>query len=67
MQSSEKQVQNFDKNTEIKYPNGDKAFVGCENGSVLELSMILKTTVHDSGKILKGRIIAMATTPDNKS
>ena len=58
-------VQNSDKNTEIKYPDGEKLFVGCFGGNLLEFSMIEKKTVHKS-KIL-GRIISMAKTFDNKS
>ena len=60
------QVQNFDKNTDIKYPNGSRLFFGCGDGSVQEFSMISETTVHDHGKILS-RIVSMAKTSDNKS
>ena len=61
------QVQNSDKNTEIKYPDCIKLFVGCGDGSVKEFSMISETSVYDSDKILDNYIISMAKTFDNKS
>lgn len=56
MPSSKKQNINFNKNTEIKYPNNDNMFEGCSNGSLLELPMISKTIIYDYGQILKSEI-----------
>ena len=68
MQSKiDKQVQNSDKNKEIKYPDGFKLFFGCQCGSVQEFSMISETSVHDAGKILGYSISSMAKTFDNRS
>ena len=61
------QVQNSDKNTEIKYPESNRLFIGCNNGSVKEFSIVLKKIVHDHGQILYDDINPMAKTPDNKS
>ena len=67
MQSKiDKQVQNSDKNTEIKYPKGDKVFGGLNQGSVIEFSMISETIVHDFGGFSESRIASMAKTFDNK-
>ena len=60
----EKQVQNSDKNTDIKYD--DSKIIASTYDSVLEVSMSGKTIVHDQ-KILGFNINSMAKTPDNKS
>ena len=60
------QVQNSDKNTEIKYPKGDKLFAGCTNGWLVEFSMIEEITYY-FGKILENEFSSMSKTPDNKS
>ena len=65
--SSKKQVQTSDKNTEIKYPEGDRLFCGCDNGSIVEFSIAEKKPVYDHGQILVYNITSMAKTPDNKS
>ena len=67
MKSSKKHVLNSEKNTETKYPKGDKAFVGCYDGCLLEFSMISKTIVYDYGKICVDFVCSMAKTFDNKS
>ena len=59
-------IKNSDKNTEIKCLESDKLFVGCDNGYLIEFSMIEKTA-HDLGKILDRKIHSIAKTPDNKS
>ena len=61
-----KQVQNSDKNTEIKYLDCGKIFVGYGRGSVREFSFIENKTVHEQ-KILEYDISSMAKTSDNKS
>ena len=62
-----KQAQNSDKNTETKSLGFDKMFVGCQDGSVLEFSMISKKIEHNFGKILNHPICSMAKTFDSKS
>ena len=61
------QVQNSDKNTEIKYPKGDKMFVAYGDKYLQEFSMIEKKPVHEFGQILDGIIYSMAKTSYNKS
>ena len=62
-----RQVQSSDKNTKIKYPEGDKLFVGYTDGCLLEISMIEEEHIHDHGKILDNAFSLMAKTNDNKS
>ena len=61
------QVQDSDKNTEIKYHEGDKVFLGYYDGSVVEFSLIENKIVYDFGICLDGYITSMAKTLDNKS
>ena len=56
----------YDKDMDIKYPEGDKLLFGCECGSLLEFSMIEKKTVNDLGKISNISPVSMAKTLDNK-
>ena len=58
------QVQNSDKNTEIKFPQRGNLFIRCWEGYVVEFSKDGKTTVHDFNY---KQIESIATTPDNKS
>ena len=58
---------NIDKNTEMKCHEGDRLFVGCYDGSVLELSMNQNNIVNELVEILYGMITSMAKTYDNKS
>ena len=55
------------KNMVIKYPEGDRVFVGCYDGYMLGFSMIEKKIVCDLGKIIANAIILMTKTLDNKS
>ena len=61
------QVQKSDKNTEIRFLNGDKMFYGDGSGRLREVSLIENKTVHDYGNIFNYIITSMAKTPDNKS
>ena len=61
------EINYFEINTEIKYPEGDKLFAGYNNGSLLEFSMVEKKTVHDFGQIFDNAIVSLAKTYDNKS
>ena len=67
MRSLKKQVISSKKNTEIKYPKGDRMFVGCRKGYLQEFSIISKTIVYDFGLILDDDISSMVTTLENKS
>ena len=55
-----------EKNMEIKYSDGSRFFVTCDDGSLIEYSLIEKKTVYDFGRILVD-ISSVAKTPDNKS
>ena len=66
MKSFKNQAQNSDQKPEIKNPEGDKFFIGYDEGYLLEYSTT-KQTVRDLGKILDRRINSMAKTSDNKS
>ena len=61
------QVQKSDKNTEIKYPQGDQLFIGNDEGSLIAYSMIKKEIVYDFGQISDNMITLIAKTLDNKS
>ena len=61
-----KQVQNSEKNIEIKHPKGDRLLIGLLKGSVLDLSLIEKKTIHHKKTSSIG-LFSMAKTPDNKS
>ena len=67
MQGVKKQVPNSDKNTEIKYPKGDKIFIGCDKGIAQEFSIVEKKTIHDHGRLFYSIITSIAITHDNKS
>ena len=60
------QVENSDKNTKIKCPEGDKLFLGCGDTTVQEFSMTEMKIIHQK-KILNDTITSMAKTSDNKS
>ena len=62
-----KQVLNSYKNTEIKHFEGDKMFIGCNDGFLQEFSINEKKLAQDSDKILYYDIISMCKTSDNKS
>ena len=61
-----KEVQNSDKNTEIKHHKGDKLILVCPFGWLLEFSMITKTIVRKS-KLFDKEICSIVKTLDNKS
>ena len=67
MRSFKKQVLNSQKNTEIKYPEGDKMFAGFFDGSIQGFSMSPEITVDDYGQVSNNVIYSMAKTPNNKS
>ena len=52
---------------EMKYSDGDRVFLGCEAGNLLEYSMKKLRIVHDFGIVLDNHISSMAKTFDNKS
>ena len=54
-------------NTYIKSLGFDTMFVGCQDGSVEEFSMVENKTVHNFGRILHDPIRSMTVTLDNKS
>ena len=58
---------NYKKIKKINYPYGNRVFIGCGNGYLLEYSMNEMKIVHDFGHILSSKICSMATTFDNKS
>ena len=61
------QVQNSEKNPEIKYPEGDTLFVGDKYGCLHKISMIGKKTVGAFSITYNDSIYSIAKTPDNKS
>ena len=62
-----KQIFNSYKKTEIKYLEGDKIFVECRDGFLLEFSMISKTIIHDFGRIKDKYISSVTKALDKKS
>ena len=66
-QKVSKQVQNSDKNTEIKRLGDDKLFIPYIDCLFLEFSLISKPIVYDLGKNSFDYIFSIAKTPDNKS
>ena len=52
---------------EMKYPEGDRVFIGYSSGYLLEYSIDAKRIVHDFDKILNEDIISINKTSDNKS
>ena len=56
----------FNKN-KVKFPDGDRIFIGRNGGYLLEYSMDEKEIVYNFGKILDQGISSLATTFDNKT
>ena len=43
----------------MKYPKGDRVFVGCTEGYLCEYSMSQKKVMHNYGKVFDGDVSSM--------
>ena len=60
------QDKNSNNNMKVKYLEGNRVFIGYDEGYLYEYSMNEKRIVYRFGQILNNMIISMATTFDNK-